>query len=216
MALNSRRAACIVLLLVTALMVLGSCRERGSGRSSRPDRVEASSETLHIAFSYDRNFFTSLLENERAEFGVKLVSERYVLGLKKLSGVGRLLAKEPGSEFFKFFSGEVLHNLQRYGMKLVEQETVEDFTAQGRPGAVQFLHMQLPEDRSRAPAYLPADVDEVYLYYFHYYYPPDYWYFAAIARGRLSPEDVAYIEHFIDGIDFAWQAPEGEDGEADR
>ncbi len=211
---NRRCLHLVLVLLVLAVLALGSCRERQGGRGKKPDWVEVTSTTLHVTFTYDRNVFTDLVESSTAEFPVRLVSRHYTLGLKRLSGVGGFLAKEPGSDFFKFFSGGIVRSfIDHNGMSLLEQETLEDFTAQGRPGVVQFLHMQLPEKRSRVPAYIPSDVEEVYLYYFHYYFPPDYWYFAAIARQRLSPEDIAYIVSFIDRVDFTWRPAETEAGE---
>jgi len=204
------RAVCIVVaLLALTATLIGSCRDRGGSRPAKPDWVQGTSEVLGIAFNYDRNFFTRFTESKTAEFPVRLSSDRYELGAKKLFGIGALLLKEPGSDFFKYFSGETLHHFQdHYGMELTEQETVEDFTAQNRPGGVQFMHMKLPEDRSRLPLYVPTDVDEVYLYYFHYYFPPDYWYFAAISKQRLSENDIAYAVKFIEGVDFTWQPGE--------
>jgi len=191
------------------LTAFGSCHRR-------QETAEVASTVLSGAFTYDTGYFTELRESKTAEFPVQLVNERYVLGIKKLSGIGELLQKEPESEFFKYFSGLVVRNLRENDkLELVEQETVEDFTVQNRPGVVQFLHMRLPENRSTVPAYIPADADEVYLYYFHYFFPPDYWYFAAVARQRLSSDDIAYIVKFIDRMDFTWQPAASEDGEAE-
>lgn len=189
-------------LLVLEAALLTACTQAARQKQSTPKQASLTSRILGATFIYDASEFTSVVESEFAEFPVIFEGRRWNLGIKKLAGIGRLLTKEPDLAFYQYFSGEVVYSFRdKNKMRLLEKETIEEFKAKGKNGAIQFLHFSLPAEKHLVPRFIPKDTSEIYLYYFHFLYPPDYWYFVVISKIRLEKPELDKVISLIEKSD---------------
>ncbi len=183
------------------LLIFTGCNPLPKAEKSFSRESLFSSELLGISFRYNTDEFPEVIQDISSEFPVILQGDGYSLGIKKIGGIGDLVAKEPDKNFYQFFSGEILYEFRdKNNMKLAEQETIEEFTAKSRKGAIQFMHFVMPEEQVYRPKFIPPELKEVYLYYFHFIYQSDYWYFAIISEKKV---DRALINRVIKLIDEA-------------
>jgi len=200
-----------MLALVLPWLALAGCPRKAPGLpAAPPGMVLAYSEALGIRVSYDPSLFTTVEQRADAEFPLRFLGESYSLGIKRLGRVGAMLAKPPGTDFFVFYAQQVRYDLiEGCGLKPLEPEVNEEFTAQGAPGLRQVLHFQNPEDPKTVPRFAPPEPGaEFYLYYHHFYYEPDYYFFVAVSRRELTEEEKAGIIAFIDRTQFGAQPTE--------
>jgi hypothetical protein len=168
-----------------------------------PEQTTAFSPALKIRVTYDPETFSSIVSEDTAEFPLFMRGEDYDLGVKRIRAAGILLTKEPQADFFQFFAQEVRFQLIEAGLKPLAPEEDEEFTAQGKAGLCQILKFKNPEDAKRIPSYVPQEPGaEYYLYYHHFYSKPDYFFFTAISRQALTPEQRAEIVALIDATEF--------------
>ncbi len=198
---------CVTLGLFALVGV--SCGFILGSKEEKPKELKFTSRILNLSFTYRTEEISEIVEDEMSEFTVILKGKDYDLAIKKLAGVGRLVEKDPETPFYQFLSGEVLYTYRdKHGMKLAEKETIEDFSAKGKKGAIQFMHFTMPENSNLYPRFISPDLKEVFLYYFHFLFPPDYWYFTVISARKLDYAELRGIIRFIEEADFQPPASE--------
>ncbi|MCD6282959.1 hypothetical protein J7J84_05080 [bacterium] len=197
------RTKALVLLALAVLVPPAASCLRGPKPAPAPALTTAFSPALGIRVTYDPEVFTSIVSEGSSEFPLYLRGEDYNLGIKRIRAAGILLAKEPQADFFQFFAQQVRFQLIKAGLTPLEPEVDEEFTAQGKAGLCQILHFRNPEDTKLIPSYVPQEPGaEYYLYYHHFYSKPDYFFFTAISRQALTPEQRAEIVALIDATEF--------------
>lgn len=183
-------------------MLAASC-PRGPKPAPAPERTTAFSPALGIRVTYYPEVFTTIVSEDTAEFPLFLRSANYDLGIKRIRAAGIMLAKEPQADFFQFFAQQVRFQLIETGLTPLAPEVDEEFTAQGKAGLCQILHFKNPEEAKPILSYVPQEPGaEYYLYYHHFYSQPDYFFFTAISRQALTPEQRAKIVALIDTTEF--------------
>jgi len=179
---------------------------RGTRPAPAPELTTAFSPALAMRVTYDPEVFTTIVSEDTAEFPLFMRSADYDLGIKRIRAAGILLAKDPQADFFQFFAQQVRFQLIEAGLTALEPEVDEEFTAQGKAGLCQILHFKNPEDAKLIPSYAPQEPNaEFYLYYHHFYSKPDYFFFTAISRQALTPEQRAELVALIDAVEFGAQ-----------
>ncbi len=192
-----------MLALLTLAPLTASCLLGRPQPAPAPEWTTAFSLALGIRVTYDPELFTTIISEGSSEFPLYLRSAGYDLGIERIGNAGMLLAKEPQADFFQFFAQQVRFQLIESGLTPLEPEVDEEFSAQGKPGLCQILHFRNPEDAKRIPSYVPQEPNaEFYLYYHHFYNKPDYFFFVAISRRALTPEQRAELVALIDAVEF--------------
>jgi len=205
--LNHRSIIWVALAGILIVGLANSCKLARTKSSEAKNSAPFTSNLLGISFKYQSDQFTEVIENNMAEFPLTLKGKDYDVGIKSLKGVAPTLARAPGRDFFLFFSGEIVRGFSEdHKMKLLEPERIQEFTAKGKPLAMQFLHYKLPEQKDLIPSFIPQDASEIYLYYFHFVFPPDYWNFVAISKRKLTDTEVQSIVTFIENVKFPGEA----------
>ncbi len=217
---NSRKNTVSLLsstaILLAAALALTSCPARTGSGPSGSETTTLYSDLLGIRLTYDPATFPEVVHSPGREFPLELKAGRFSLAVKRIRGAGVLLSKDPQADFFQFFGQQVRYNLiDDLGLKPLEREVDEEFTAQGRPGLRQTLHFQVPEKPVPGLKQFEAvPGGELYLYYHHFYVKPDYYYFVLIADHALPPETLQLAVSLIEATQFnAEPAPEDAGGE---
>ena len=197
------RTKAFVFIALGAMALLTASCWFGSRPAPAPERTTAFSPALAIRVTYDPVVFTTIVSEDTAEFPLFLQGDEYDLGVKRIRAAGITLTKEPQADFFQFFAQQVRFQLIESGLKPLAPEVDEEFAAQGKAGLCQILHFKNPEDAKLIPSYVPQEPNaEYYLYYHHFYSEPDYFFFVAISRQALTPEQRAELVALIDAVRF--------------
>ena len=203
----------LVLIALAVLALLAASCLRDSQPAPAPEWTTVFSPALGIRVTYAPEVFATIISEDSAEFPLFLRNSGYNLGIKRIGNAGVLLSKEPQADFFQFFAQQVRFQLVEAGLTPLEPEVDEEFSAQDKPGLCQILHFRNPEDVKLIPSYVPQEPSaEFYLYYHHFYSKPDYFFFAAISRQTLTPEQRAELVALIDAVEFGAQ-PVAEEAE---
>lgn len=211
------RAVLLVLAAVLAVAVValgawimlgGSGTGAGSGKPGRAQLLSATNPALDVRYEYDAGVFSPADYDAKAEYPLHLRGDGFDFHGKRIRGVGRMLAQDPGGMLYDFVGVEHMESLEQYyKLRLVGDPVYEDAQIAGRLGLHQQYRFEATAD-SRWPQYFPPEYqlknppDTAYVEGWAVFTSEDLFFFQAVSVDPLTPEQRKACMDVMDSMQF--------------
>jgi len=186
----------VMLIVVLAALWLILGRTGGGPQRVLRRLATATNPALDVRYSYDAGVFTPAPYDGHADYPLRLNSPAgpafpaFSFYGKRIRGLGRMLAKEPGPILYDFVGQENDSAFEQwYGLKPLSPPKYEDARLGGKLGLHQKLEYGKVPGKSAWPLYFPDSVkagDKVYIEGWTLFSKDDLFFFYAVSPEPLG------------------------------